>query len=125
MSNPLYDKDFLKALHEHNVRTTYARVTVLDRSEAPVRTIEGKVTGGSVNIDGDAAVRRTCSLTLVGDAMDVDDILFEKKNKFKLEIGLKNDIDSKYPDIIWFKQGIYLISSFSKSLTTNNLQISI
>jgi hypothetical protein len=57
--------------------------------------------------------------------MDVDDILFEKKNKFKVEIGLKNEINPNYPDVIWFKQGIYLISSFSKSFSTNSMTISI
>ena len=46
-------------------------------------------------------------------------------NKFKLEVGLKNLVDNKYPDIIWFDMGIYIITSFSKSKNTNNLSISL
>jgi hypothetical protein len=45
--------------------------------------------------------------------------------KFKLEIGLENVINNIYPDIIWFKQGTYFISSFSTSHSTNNFNISI
>jgi hypothetical protein len=45
--------------------------------------------------------------------------------KFKLEIGLENRIDNRYPSIIWFKQGIYLISAFSTSRSTNNFSITI
>jgi hypothetical protein len=36
MSNPLYDKNFLKALHEHNIRTTYARIIALNENEEPL-----------------------------------------------------------------------------------------
>jgi hypothetical protein len=38
---------------------------------------------------------------------------------------VNNIINSDYPDIIWFNQGIYVISSFSSSLTGNNYSISI
>jgi hypothetical protein len=42
-----------------------------------------------------------------------------------LEIGLKNDIDSRYPDIIWFPQGIYVFTSISTSHSNNGLNISL
>ena len=45
--------------------------------------------------------------------------------KFKLEVGLKNTIDPDYPEIIWFPQGIYIITSFSSSLSANSYSISI
>jgi hypothetical protein len=38
---------------------------------------------------------------------------------------LENQVDPNYPDIIWFKQGIYLITSFSTSSSTNNFTVSI
>jgi hypothetical protein len=47
------------------------------------------------------------------------------KSKFKLEVGLKNNIDFNYPDIIWFPQGIYVINSFNTSHNTNSYSISI
>jgi hypothetical protein len=42
-----------------------------------------------------------------------------------LEIGVENTIDDSYPNIIWFKQGIYLITSFNTSRSNNNFSISI
>jgi len=45
--------------------------------------------------------------------------------KFKLEIGLQNMVDENYPDVIWFPQGIYLITSFNISNSTSGLTISI
>ena len=85
------------------------------------------VTGGSINIDGASAVRRTCSLTFgVPDPNAAfTDAYWAFENKFKLEIGLHNYIDPSYPDIIWFKQGVYIITSFSKSTSTNSINISI
>jgi hypothetical protein len=45
--------------------------------------------------------------------------------KFKLEIGVENFINPMYPNIIWFKQGIYLFTSFNTSHSTNNFTISL
>jgi hypothetical protein len=64
--NALLDKDFLKKLDDYNSKEIYARITALTIDEYPLETIEGKVTGGTVNIDGASAIRRTCSLSLVG-----------------------------------------------------------
>ena len=120
-----YDNDFLKRLDEHRAKTIYARVIALTLDETPIETIEGRVTQGSVNIDGDSAVRRTCSLTLVAQDFDYNEFIWGLNTKFKLEIGVENTIDPIYPDIIWFKQGTYFISSFNTSHSTNNFSISI
>ncbi len=124
-SNFLYDKNFLQELFGANERTVFARVTALTQKERPIEYIEGKVTGGSINVDGTSRVRRTCSLTLVAQDININDFYWGVKNKFKLEIGLKNNIDSRYPDICWFKQGLYVITSFSTSYGTNNYTINI
>lgn len=124
-SNFLYDKNFLQELFGANERIVFARVTALTQKERPIEYIEGKVTGGSINVDGTSRVRRTCSLTLVAQDININDFYWGVKNKFKLEIGLKNNIDSKYPDICWFKQGLYVITSFSTSYGTNNYTINI
>ena len=100
--NALLDKDFLKKLDNYNSREIYARITALTVNEAPIEFIEGQVTGGSINIDGASAVRRTCSLSLVAQGININNFYWGLNNKFKLEIGLKNFIDPKYPDIIWF-----------------------
>jgi hypothetical protein len=63
--NVLLDKEFLKELDNFNSREIYARITALTSDELPIEMIEGRITGGSINIDGASAVRRTCSLSLV------------------------------------------------------------
>lgn len=125
ISNPLYDKEFLNELFSKKKRWIYARVTALTQQEKPIEYIEGKITGGTINIDGASSVRRTCSLTLIAQDVNINDFYWGVKNKFKLEIGLKNEINSKYPDIIWFKQGLYVTTSFSTSYSINNYTINI
>jgi hypothetical protein len=124
----LYNTDyrqFLLDLDKTKAKTTFARITALKFDETPIETIEGRVTQGSINLDGDSAVRRTCSLTLIADKFDYKNYVWGMNTKFKLEIGLKNTINKNYPDIIWFKQGTYLISSFNTTRSTNNFSITI
>ena len=59
------------------------------------------------------------------ETLNINSFYWGIKNKFKLEIGLKNEINPNYPNIIWFPQGIYVITSFNTSQTTNNYSISI
>lgn len=121
----LYNKDFLLKLDKEKHRTTYARITALTFAETPAQTIEGRVTQGSVNIDGSSAIRRSCSLTLVTQDFDFSDFYWGINTKFKLEVGVSNNIDSSYPDIIWFPQGIYVITSLNTSRSTNNFTMTI
>ena len=125
ISNPLYDKEFLNELFSRKKRWVYARVTALTQQEKPIEYIEGKITGGTINIDGASIVRRTCSLSMVAQDVNINDFYWGVKNKFKLEVGLKNEINPKYPDIIWFKQGLYVITSFNTSRAVNNYTINI
>jgi hypothetical protein len=83
------------------------------------------VTQGSINVDGSSAVRRTCSLTIAAPNFNYNDYYWGLNTKFKLEIGLENHVDSNYPDIIWFKQGIFLLTSFNTSRGTTNFNISL
>ena len=121
----LYDKEFLLKLDKAKNKTIFARITALTFQEYPIETIEGRVTQGSVNIDGNSAVRRSCSLTIVAQDFQYNDFYWGLNTKFKLEVGVENNIDPSYPNIIWFKQGIYLITSFNTSRSTNNFSISI
>ena len=121
----LLDEHFLNEMAEQKQRDIYARIISLDINENPIEQIEGKITTGSINIDGSSAVRRTCSLTMVSQKVNITDYYWGIKTKFKLEIGLKNKINKKYPDIIWYPQGIYVITTFNTSLSTNNCTISI
>lgn len=125
MINPLLDKEFLRRLDQQKEREIFARVVSLNFQEEPIEEITGKVTQGSVNVDGNSAVRRTCSVSLVAEELNIHDYYWGMNTKFQLFVGLKNIIEPKYEDIIWFPQGTFLISSFNTSQSINNYSISI
>ena len=90
MRNPLVDNEFLKKLHEFTEREVYAKVIVLDLDEQPIEKITGRVTQGSISVDGTSAVRRTCSLTLVAQDVNINEYYWGMNSKIQLYIGLKN-----------------------------------
>ena len=128
MNNFLLDKEFLKKLDKNRNKQIFARIFSISFQEDIIEEeITGMVTGGSINIDGTSAVRRTCSLTLAADMKDTKyhEANWGLNHKFRLEIGVQNTIDARYPDICWFKQGTFLTTSFSCSLNTTQYSISI
>lgn len=125
MTNAVLNDYFLNELFKDSTRELFARITVLTQDENAIETIEGKVSGGSINVDGKSAIRRTCSLNLVAKDIAINEFYWGIKNKFKLEIGLLNKIDSSYEDIIWFPQGIFLITNFDVNQTLKDCKITI
>ncbi len=123
--NPLLDEEFLKDLYLHRSREIFSKIIALTLEEDPVEEIQGQVTGGSINLDGSSNVRRTCNLTMVAKDLDINQYYWGLKSKFKLYIGLANNINKEYDDIIWFPMGTYVISNFTTSQSTNNYTISI
>lgn len=121
----LLDNEFLKELDLNLSKTKYVRITSLTFEEEVLQTIEGIATSGSISVDGDSAVRRTCSLSLICEQIDINDFYWGLNTKFKLEIGLENNINPQYPKVVWFPQGIFLITSFSQSVQSNSHTISI
>jgi hypothetical protein len=99
----LTDTKFLSKLAYYRQKTIYARITSLDFQEFPIESIEGRVTSGSINIDGGSITRRSCSLTLISENINLNDLVWTLDTKFKLEIGVYNLVDlKKYPEILWF-----------------------
>ena len=125
MRQYLHDQEFLKKLDKLQNREVYIRIIALTWEELPVECIEGKATGGSISIDGTSSLRRTCSLTLVANDIVFNEFYWGLNTKFKLEIGLKNTIDSNYDDIIWFPQGIYILTSFNTTINNKSYNISL
>lgn len=129
----LLDEAFLIALLEQKEREIYARIASLDVNEQPIEYIEGKVSDGSINIDGTSSVRRTCNLTMSVDDVDISDVYWGIKTKFRLEIGVKNNLTneyqssdfSAYPEIVWFPEGTYFITNFNTSIATKGYTISL
>ena len=127
--NPLQDIDFLKALDVDNLKVYYIKIIVLDRNEVPIRPIEGRISAGSISINGNSAVRRAGSVTFVAeegenDLTDIDNLLSINK-RIKILIGLENHITTDYPDIIWFNQGIFVISKPNLQHNLNGVTISL
>lgn len=121
----VYDRDFLLELDRDKNKTIYARITALRFDESPIEFIEGRVTQGSVNIDGTSAIRRSCSLTMVAAEFDYRNYYWGLNTKFKLEIGLENYINPAYPKVCWFDQGIFLITQFNTNRNASSFNISI
>lgn len=125
MRDYMFDKIFLRKLMEHKQREVFARISLLSLNELPVETIEGRITSGSINVDGDSAVRRSCQLSMVAQDVNINDFYWGLNSKFILEVGLTNTIDKTYPDIIWFKEGVFVLTSFSSSLSANSYTINL
>lgn len=125
MIDPLLDKAFLLKLDQYRHKEVYAKVITLSIDGEPVAEISGNVTNGTVNVDGASAVRRTCNLTLVTNNIQINDLDWALRTKFKLSVGLKNYIDPQYDDIIWFPLGEYVLTSFSSVLNGSGFSITI
>lgn len=125
MKNPMLDEEFLKRLNEYHHHHTWAKIVSLNFDEYPIDEISGEITSGSINIDGTSKVRRTCSLSMVAPQAKINEYYWGLKTKFELFIGLENFINPDYPDIIWFKQGVFVLTSFSCTVGTNNYSISL
>ena len=131
----LFDKIFLDKLDNERVKQQYVKLTVLTWDEEPIVEIQGKAISGSLNIDGNSSLRRTCNFSMFAeekqnDLTNIDQDLSINR-KVKLEIGFKNTIpdymydtadeETKiithhyvkyreiYGDIVWFPLGIYVI----------------
>lgn len=125
IDNVLLNDIFLNELFQQSEREIYARITALTWQEQAIESIEGRVSGGSVNVDGASVIRRSCSLTLVANDLNINEFYWGIRHKFKLEIGLSNDIEPNYENVIWFPQGIFLISNFDVNFSLKKYQISI
>lgn len=129
MENYLNDIKFLNEVFKNRQRSIKVRISSLTFDEKFLESIEGKVTDGNINVDGKSSVRRTCNLTLVTQQLNINNEVWGLNTKFKLEIGIKNPfyntLDNIYPEFLWFPQGIFLITSFSRSISTNSNTISI
>ena len=126
MRNQLLNRDFLIQLSTQQNQKKYARLCIFDKKKRPLEYLIGYITGGNINIDGDSVLRRTCTLNIVADnTSPLTQVYWALSHEFELEIGLENNINPLYEDIVWFPMGHYLISSFSTSQGQNNISVSI
>lgn len=98
-------------------------------NEIPIREIQGRVSSGSLTIDGSSSVRRAGNITFLAeeeenDLTDVDNLLSMNK-KIKILVGIENNVDTNHDKIIWFNQGIFVITQPSLSHSTSGVTISL
>ena len=127
-----YDENFLKELNKARLRTHYAKITLLSWEENVISEIQGKVTAGNISVNSSSAIRRTVSLTMAVDETVAQITNLESaiaiNKKIKIDIGLKNPFKKyieDYGEIVWFPQGMYVLSSVNSTRNTNNWTLSI
>lgn len=135
MADFMNDRSFLLKLNQHKVREYLAAIMVLDfETENPIARLEGKVVSGSITVAANSAVRKTCSLTIVfdEDTKNITDInnLIAIDKKISLSLGLKNPFYhlpqyAQYGEELWFKQGLFVITRASSSISVSSAQVSI
>ena len=118
------NNSLLKKLVNEKIQTTYAKIVTYSFDEKPLSSIEGRVSGGSIQANGASAVRRTLSLSMVAkpeianiENLD-NEIAINKKVKVYIGRLMENEI-------MWFNCGFYVISSASVNQSTSGWTISI
>ena len=125
------DMDFLTALDKLRIKSHYAKIVLLSFDEKPIREIQGNITGGNLSVNGSSSVRRTINLTMLADETNSDleniDNEISINKKVRVYVGYKNPLKSyaQYGDIVWFKCGMYVLSSANISRSTSGWAISI
>ena len=128
----LNDNNFLKFIYQQKIQEHYVKITLLDWKENPIKDIQGLVAGGSLNIDGQSAIRRTCNLSIIvkdeyeQSSITSIDNLFSINKKLRLYIGLKNNTQ-QYLDfsILWFPLGIFVTKDMSIQHSLDGISISM
>lgn len=123
--NPFLDTLFLNDLYCQKHHKLYAKVVALNFNEDPLQEITGIVASGSVNVDGSSSMRRTCTLSLLTGKVDMNMVYWALRSKIKISIGLQNNVNPSYDDIIWFPLGTFIMTSLNKTLNAQGYTISI
>ena len=134
-------QNFLNFIDNYSNKTQYARIHILTWDEEEINYgeyIQGRVTGGNLNISGTSTVRRNGSLSLIVAEEDtfynVEDInnLLSLNKKIKIEIGIDLDIlpfdelqEYQIYDRIWFPLGIFVIKNPSLNRSVSGVTLSL
>ncbi len=131
----LSDVNFLNKIYGQHNRTNYVLITSLDWNERPIKEVQGKITAGTININGDSSVRRTANLSIkvLDDDSNYLDLnnLFAINKKIFIETGFNNGFThlgdsyySSYP-IIWFPFGTFIIQTYSITHDSSGIMINL
>ena len=130
----LKDLNFLKSLVIQPIQSIFVKFTSLDWEENPLCEIQGLATSGSLNLNGQSAIRCTCNISItIPDETDYQinsqytiKQLIGVDNKIDLEIGYLNTT-GEYTDfsILWFPLGLFVITQSSYSHSLSGLNVSL
>lgn len=102
------------------------RINVLNDDGTVRDSLDGVIAGGSVNVDANSDIRRTCSFTIIPTRkqdIKVNEMSYIWLNKnIKVEVGITN---LRTKEIKWYSQGYYVYTDTSGSYdaSTNLLQV--
>lgn len=126
----LKDSNFLKQFDSVRLKEQYVKITVLTKEEKPISSLEGRVISGTLNLDGNSSIRRSCNLNILADENEnnLTDInyLLSINKKVNLEIGFINNTGSyKQYKMIWFPLGVFVIITPSIMHSSDGIRISL
>ena len=75
MKNPMLDKEFLLELDNNREKEVWAKIIALTFDEQPIEEITGRILNGNIGIDGSSSLRRTCSLSMITQDVNINDYL--------------------------------------------------
>ena len=122
------DNVYLKELDLNRNKIYFVKISILDRNERVIKTIEGRTQqGSSISINGNSNVRRTCNLTVIADPYqndltDIDNFLSINK-KIKIAAGIQ--ALGQDEELTWFPLGVYVITNPSITHSANGVLISL
>lgn len=100
-------------LVQMNTRNTKIKVELLNFNFQTISSLEGKTTSGSIEVDANSDIRRTCNLSLV--AKDIDENIISEGGELwldryiKIYQGIDNPRDNN--KTVWWNMGIFLINN--------------
>lgn len=135
MADFLNDRSFLLQVNRHKIKEYYAAFLCLDfQTEKPLARLEGKVVSGNIAVAANSPVRRTATLSVIFDSqtyniVDINNLISIDK-KISISLGIKNPFFhlpeyKGYGEILWFKQGVFIITNASSSISTSSMSVSV
>ena len=100
-------------LVQMNTRNAKIKVELLNFNFQTISSLEGKTTSGSIEVDANSDIRRTCNLSLV--AKDIDENIISEGGELwldkyiKIYQGIDNPRDNN--KTVWWNMGIFLINN--------------
>jgi len=62
---------------------------------------------------------------MVSKTIDFTKYNIALQSKIRIDLGLKNNIDNNYSDIIWLQMGIFIVTGFNTSISLSQSTLSI